>query len=138
MFKAKIWGVAAAIMLVAFGAMASNFRVADQVYIPIAGHVSNATTTFVSDIFISNLSGDQVSISILYGQQNGKGAFQAFQNKITLNGNERKEFIDFFPTVLPEISGASCPTVCAICRTASNSPGEEAGKPASIISTPKR
>ena len=105
MFKTKIWGVAAAIMLVAFGAMASNFRVADQVYIPIAGHVSNATTTFVSDIFISNLSGDQVSISILYGQQNGKGNFLPFQNKITLNANERKEFIDFFPTVLPEISG---------------------------------
>ena len=64
MFKTKIWGVAAAMTLVALGAMASNFRVADQVYIPIAGHVSNATTTFVSDVFLSNLSPtDQVSIS---------------------------------------------------------------------------
>lgn len=105
MFKTKIWGVAAAIMLVAFGAMASNFRVADQVYIPIAGHVQGGSALFVSDVFISNLSGDSVSISILYGQQNGKGAFQAFQNKITLAPNERKEFVDFFTTVLPEISG---------------------------------
>jgi len=105
MFKTKIWMVAAAMVLVAFGATASNFRVADQVYIPIAGHLQGGSALFVSDVFISNLSGDQVSISILYGQQNGKGAFQSFQNKITLNGNERKEFVDFFPTVLPEISG---------------------------------
>jgi hypothetical protein len=103
MFK-KTWGVAAAMMLVTFGAMASNFRVADQVYIPIAGHVQGGSALFVSDVFISNLSSDQISISILYGQQNGKGAFQPFKDKITLNGNERKEFIDFFPTVLPEIS----------------------------------
>ena len=105
MFKAKTWGVAAAMMLVAFGAMASNFRVADQVYIPIAGHVQGGSALFVSDVFISNLSSDQVSVSILYGQQNGKGTFLPFKDKITLNGNERKEFIDFFPTVLPEISG---------------------------------
>ena len=105
MFKAKHLGVAAAIMLVAFGAMASNFRVADQVYIPVAGHVQGGSSLFVSDVFISNLTTDQVSVSVIYGQQNGKGAFQTFPNVITLNSNERKEFVDFFPTVLPSISG---------------------------------
>jgi hypothetical protein len=117
MFKAKIWGVAAAMMIVAFGAMASNFRVADQVYLPIAGHVSNLTTTFVSDVFISNLSPDAVQISIIYGRQNNTGAFQSFANKITLAANERKEFIDFFPTVLPEIANPFGLLVFNACKS---------------------
>src|SRR5436190_4541603 len=127
MFKTKNWVVAAAMMLVASGAMASNFRVADQVYIPIAGHISNTTTTFVSDVFISNLSTtDQVSVSILYGQQNGKGAFQSFPNKITLNPNERKEFIDFFPTVLPEITGPFGLLVFNACKAGADCTPDQA------------
>jgi hypothetical protein len=107
MFKAKTWGVAAAMMLVAFGAMASNFRVADQVYVPIAGHIQGGSSLFVSDVFISNLSSDQVQISIIFGPQNTPGAqFQSFSNVITLNANERKEYQDFFPTVLPNLQGA--------------------------------
>ena len=34
--------VAVAIMFIAGGAMASNFRAADQVYVPAAGHLSGA------------------------------------------------------------------------------------------------
>ena len=120
MFKAKIWGVAAAMMLMAFGAMASNFRVADQVYLPVAGHVSNATTTFVSDVFISNLGTDQISVSLIYGRQNGTGAFQPFPNKITLNAGERKEFIDFFPTVLPEVTNPFGLLVFNACKAGGN------------------
>src|SRR5436190_948556 len=117
MFKTKIWMVAAAMMLVAFGAMASNFRVADQVYIPIAGHLQGGSALFVSDVFISNLSGDAVSVSVIYGQQNGKGGPQFFKDKISLAGNERKEFVDFFPTVLPEISGPFGLLVFNACKT---------------------
>src|SRR5689334_20448405 len=117
MVKAKIWVVAAAMALVAFGAMASNFRVADQVYVPIAGHVQGGASLFVSDIFISNLSTDAVTVSILYGQQNGKGAFQSFPNRITLNAGERKEFIDFFPTVLPEIQAPFGLLVFNACKS---------------------
>src|SRR5947207_6552575 len=106
MFKTKHWVVAAAIMLVAFGAMASNFRAGDQVYLPIAGHIQGGASLFVSDVFISNLSTvDAVDISLIYGPQNGKGeTFRTFANKIHLNANERKEFVDFFSTVLPEIT----------------------------------
>jgi hypothetical protein len=104
MVKGKIWVVAAAMMLVAFGAMASNFRVADQVYVPIAGHIQGGSSLFVSDIFISNLSTDPVSVSIIYGPKNGAGTFQSFANRITLAAGERREYVDFFPTVLPEIS----------------------------------
>ena len=77
MFKAKHWGVAAAMMLVAFGAMASNFRVADQVYIPIAGHIQGGSSLFVSDVFISNLTTDQVQVSLIYGPQNTAGIARA-------------------------------------------------------------
>jgi hypothetical protein len=105
MFKTKHWAVAAMMLLVAIGASASNFRVADQVYIPIAGHIQGGSSLFISDIFISNLSTDRVQVSIIYGPQNGKGeTFRTFPNKITLNAGERKEYIDFFPTVLPEIT----------------------------------
>jgi len=116
MVKTKHWVVAAAMLLVAFGAMASNFRVADQVYLPIAGHVQGGASLFVSDVFISNLSTDQVQISLIYGPQNGRGAYQSFANKITLNGNERKEFIDFFPTVLPEIANPFGVVVFNACK----------------------
>lgn len=117
MFKAKQWGVAAAMMLVACGAMASNFRVADQVYIPISGHIQGGASLFVSDIFISNLSSDQVQVSIIYGPQNTPGAaFRSFPNKITLGANERREFIDFYPTVLPEITNPFGLLVFNACR----------------------
>ena len=75
MVKGKIWVVAAAMVLVAFGAMASNFRTADQVYVPIAGHIQGGSALFVSDIFISNMVNEPVQVSIIYGPQNGKGAF---------------------------------------------------------------
>jgi hypothetical protein len=88
--------VAVAIMFAAAGAMASNFRAADQVYVPAAGHLSGASGTFISDVFISNLSGDSVSVSIIYANGQG-GAQQSFNNVITLQPNERQEILDIFP-----------------------------------------
>jgi hypothetical protein len=96
--------VAVAVIFVAAGAMASNFRAADQVYVPAAGHVGGGSGTFISDVFLSNLSADGVSVSVIYS--NGTGGTQAtFNNVITLAANERKEIIDFFPTVLGLSSG---------------------------------
>ena len=66
MFKVKQLGVAAAITLFAGAAMASNFRAADQVYVPAAGHISSSSATFVSDVFISNLSDDSVDVSVIW------------------------------------------------------------------------
>ncbi len=91
--------VAAAMFLVATGAMASNFRAADQVYIPAAGHLSGASGTFISDIFMSNLTTDPVSVSIIYGSGTG-GTQQNFNNVITLLANERQEILDIFPSKL--------------------------------------
>jgi len=97
MVKLKI-GVAAAVCLIAVGAMASNFRAADQVYVPAAGHVASSVT-FISDVFLSNFSTDPVSVSVIYSS-GATGAQQVFNNVITLSANERREILDFLPTTL--------------------------------------
>jgi len=105
MFMKKL-GVAAALMLCAFGASASNFRGADQVYIPAAGHVTGSSGTFISDIYISNLSSDEVDVSVIYqaaGTDGGTG--EEFKNAISLRGFERKQYLDVFPSVLGRASG---------------------------------
>jgi hypothetical protein len=96
--------VAAAIVFVAAGAMASNFRVADQVYVPAAGHIGGSSGTFISDVFISNLTTDPVSVSVIYGST-AAGTQANFNNIIQLAAGERREIVDFFPTVLGLQSG---------------------------------
>src|SRR5712691_8070281 len=96
--------VAVAILFVAAGAMASNFRAADQVYVPVAGHVAGASQVFISDVFISNLSNDSVSVSLIFST-GGAGTQTVFRDKIALAAKERREILDFFPTVLGLSSG---------------------------------
>jgi len=100
MFMKKL-GVAAAFMLLAVGASASNFRGADQVYIPAAGHAAGSSGTFISDVYISNLTSDEVEVSVIFqgaGENGGTGT--EFKNVITLKGFERKEYLDFFRSAL--------------------------------------
>lgn len=93
----KKFGVAAALALFAVSASASNFRGADQVYVPAAGHVQGSSGTFISDIYIANLSADEVSVSVIYQPIGaGGGAGQEFRDAIQLRGFERKELADFF------------------------------------------
>jgi hypothetical protein len=89
-------GFAAAIALVAVSAMASNFRVADQVYVPAAGHIG----TFVSDLFVSNTNADSITVSVIAA--NGEqGTQQNFANLFTLAPNERRELPDFIGAAAP-------------------------------------
>jgi hypothetical protein len=101
MLKLQRLVVAAAVTLFAVSAMASNFRAADQIYVPNAGHIQGGAL-FISDVFIANLSTDSVTISLIFsGQVNGvAGQQQNFNDKFTLAPNERKEFVDFFANVL--------------------------------------
>ena len=103
MFMKKL-GVAAVLMLCAISAMASNFRAADQVYLPAAGHLGGSGGTFISDVFISNLSADPIDVSVIYSEGQG-GAQTEYKNVIKLKARERKEYIDFLPTVLQRASG---------------------------------
>jgi len=105
MFMKKL-GIAAALILCAFGASASNFRGADQVYIPAAGHAGGSSGTFISDIYISNLSSEEVDVSVIYqpaGQTGGSGT--EFKNAISLKGLERKQYLDVFLSALNLSSG---------------------------------
>jgi hypothetical protein len=107
MFIKKL-GVAAALSLCAFSAMASNFRGADQVYVPAAGHLGGASGTFLSDVFVSNLElTDEVDVSVIYKPTTGLNPSDPIERKnvITLKPGERKEFTDFFVSVLGIQSG---------------------------------
>lgn len=109
MFKVKQLGVAAAAMLVAGAAMASNFRAADQVYVPAAGHAVGGSALFISDVFISNLSDDPVDVTVIYATGGANGAqttSQTFRNVLTLQRRERRELRDFMVNTL-HIAGNS-------------------------------
>ena len=99
MFKFKQLGVAAAIALTAVSAMATNFRAADQVYLPIGGHATGSSGTFQSDVVISNLSPDPVTVTVIFSS-GATGVQQPNLPSINLLANERKEFVDFFGTTL--------------------------------------
>lgn len=107
----KKLGVVAALTLCALSASASNFRAADQVYVPVAGHLQGSSGTFITDAFIANLSADEVKVSIIY-QPFGAGVNppagpigNEFKDKITLAPFERKEFLDFFNSALGQPTG---------------------------------
>jgi hypothetical protein len=104
MFKVKQLGVAAAVVLFAGAAMASNFRAADQVYVPAAGHVSSASATFISDVFISNLSDQSVDVSVIFSTGAG-GTQTPFPKVVTLAPRERRELLDFVGNTLHITSG---------------------------------
>lgn len=101
MFKFKQFGVAAGVMLLATAsAFANNFRAADQVYLLAAGHLTAGSSTFISDVFISNLSSDSVDVSVIYTPTGDNTTQQNFNKVLTLQPNERREIIDFFPSAL--------------------------------------
>ncbi|MDP9362559.1 MAG: hypothetical protein M3P29_14050, partial [Acidobacteriota bacterium] len=95
--------MAAAIALFAGAAMASNFRAADQVYVPAAGHASSSSATFISDVFISNLTDDSVDVSVIYATGAVPAAptnLQQFPKILTLAPRERRELVDFVSNTL--------------------------------------
>src|SRR5687768_7441467 len=98
----KKLAVAAALTLCAFSATASNFRGADQVYIPAAGNFQGASGRFVSDVYLANLETDvEVDVSVIFQQiGQGGGAGTEFKNIITLKAGERKEYKNFLQSVL--------------------------------------
>jgi hypothetical protein len=104
MSKYKFITVAAMSVLFAASAMATNFRAADQVYVPAVGHFVGSSGTFISDVFISNVSStDTVSVSVIYCAQGQTCTPQTFPNLITLGPNEHKELVDW--VVLPVAQG---------------------------------
>jgi len=92
MGKFMKFGVVVAVMLCAAGAFASNFRVADQVYVPVAGHILTSRL-FLTDVYLSNVEDDSVDVSVMFiGQDN---VIKPFPKLLTLAPRERRELIDF-------------------------------------------
>lgn len=95
--------VAAALMFCASAAMASNFRVADQLYLLAGAHAGGISGTFLSDVYISNLSSDPVGVTLIFSASTA-GTQQTFGNSgssggtpwFVLQPNERREIVDFF------------------------------------------
>ena len=100
---------AAGLVLIAGSAMASNFRAADQVYIPAAGHITQAAGSFVSDVTISNMESDAVTISVIYTPTGVGQTPQYFNNLVTLQAFERREFPDFVAAAAPNGIGRPSP-----------------------------
>ena len=92
----KKFGLAAVMMLFAVSAMASNFRAADQVYLPAAGKIAS----FASDVYVSNPNSFPVTVSVIYATTTA-GTQTLFPNLFTLAAGERREFIDFMGTAQP-------------------------------------
>lgn len=99
--------VVAAMLLTTVGTQASNFCSADQVYIPIAGHAGGASGVFITGAYISNLSGDTVSVSAIVqpvgvatNPNDAKTIGTAIPGAFELAPYQRKEFRDFYRTGL--------------------------------------
>lgn len=105
MFMRKL-GVAVALILIASGAFASNFRAADQVYVPVAGHAGGSSGVFITDAFLANLSSDSVDVAVIYVPRgdnaggNTPANLEELRGRITLLPFERKEFLDIFVNTL--------------------------------------
>lgn len=105
--------IATALTMCAAGAYASNFRGADQVYIPTAGRIVQATNnTFISDVQLANLTTDTVVVSVIYQPINTptnpavpSTIGTEFLDIIELAPLERKEYKDFFQSALSLPSG---------------------------------
>jgi hypothetical protein len=101
MFRSKQLVTVAAMLLVAGSAMASNFRAADQVYVPAAGHFNASGGTFISDVILQNMSSDPVTVSVIYTPSSfaDLGATrqtpQYFNDRISLAPMERRDIRDF-------------------------------------------
>lgn len=97
MFKVKHLALAAAVALSAVSMMASNFRAADQVYLPAAGRITGGGVTFISDVWVQNMTNDPVTVSVIY-TATFAGSNQAPQyanDLFSLAPRERREFVDF-------------------------------------------
>src|SRR5687767_2476354 len=96
--------VASLLVIVATAAMASNFRVADTIYLPAAGKLPGGNNSFFrTDVWISNLGSDQVAVNVAFaptgGGNNGGVTNSTVALATPLQPNERREIVDIMGVV---------------------------------------
>jgi hypothetical protein len=72
MANRKLFMIAALVGLMATSAMASAFRSADVVYLPVAGKLAGANNSFFrTDVWISNVTNQRVVVDVAFAPQGG-------------------------------------------------------------------
>ncbi len=134
MSRLKVLVVAAAVLLSAGGAMANNFGTSDQIYIPIAAKAAGGSGTFFSDIWVTNMEATTpVTVSVIFtpiGQADSSqcpgfnapnaptpGCPKNYPNLFTLQGGERREFINFIETALTLPNGGQGSLIFNACES---------------------
>ena len=94
--------IAALVAVMATGAMASAFRAADTVYLPVAGKVAGANNSFFrTDVWLSNVSSTPANVWVAFAPQgqDNSGAPDAAENIGVLAAGERREIVDIMGQV---------------------------------------
>jgi hypothetical protein len=74
---------------------AENFRIADQIRLLSAIHITSPWSSYASDVWITNESDDPVSVSVTYGAANGPPNPITVRDAIKLEPRQHCEFVDF-------------------------------------------
>jgi hypothetical protein len=114
-----------AVLAVASAAMASNFRAADLVYLPSAGKVSNSSATFVTDVYITNLTTSKVEVSVAFGETGDAADNSQITKNLkklatSLEPGERRLVSDITGTLFPEKDGKLGYLIFFACREGGN------------------
>ncbi|HVR43988.1 MAG TPA: hypothetical protein VMS56_11165 [Thermoanaerobaculia bacterium] len=122
----KVVMMTALVGLMAGGAMASAFRAADTVYLPVAGKVAGGGGSFFrTDVWISNVSTSSVDVWVAYGarlQDNANAPANAVMLATPLAPGERREIVDVMGAVFgtPDDPGALGQLIFFACRVGGN------------------
>lgn len=95
--------IAALVAVMATGAMASAFRAADTVYLPVAGKLAGGNNSFFqTDVWLSNVSNSTATVWVAFapaGSDNSGAPAAAVRITPDLAANERREIVDFMGQV---------------------------------------
>lgn len=117
---------AVTILLLAPDAHAQAFRAGDQVFLPAIGSVTNANGIFASDVALSNLTADDIAVSVTFTQVNtGNPVPQRFPGVVHLKARQRLEFSDFTRSTL-HVDGVGM-AVFNGCKEGANCAADAAG-----------
>src|SRR5687767_4003677 len=98
MLKRKAWMITALATLMATSVMASSFRAADTVYLPVAGKTPGAANSFFrTDVWIANVSNTPATVWVGYGrrgQDNTSAPANALRLTPDLAAGERRQIVD--------------------------------------------
>src|SRR5688572_28277447 len=121
MFKVKSLVAGALLMFSASGIMASAFRAADQIYLPVAGKLAGGAGSFFrTDVFLTDVSSVPVVVDVAFArtETDNSAAPEAARTLPVLQPGERREINDIFTQVFqtPDTETAFGHLIFFACR----------------------